>query len=311
MKSTARACLLALSIVALPALAEDPRGSAGVYVEADNDDGFGIAADLTLYATEQTSWYAAASYADVSSSVAAVTTRGFETGLYHDFGAVGLELGLGAWSDPGLADARHLKVSLDWHGEIWSVALLGQLRKSDFDPFQASGTVTLPDGRQVTLSATADCKTDDIGLGLRLAFASGAWDGYVRGMSYDYDETRCQFSSPGLDALARTRREVFRQFAPLITGQLSAYAAARVGAENTLLKDSFSAGAGYTPGRAGFGIDYDHRREFFGGQASDTLSGRATYALNDAVEASLTVGATKGDVYDTIVFAGIGLRTRF
>ncbi len=311
MQPTVRACLLALSIVALPALAADPRGSAGVYVEADNDDGFGVAADLTVHATERTSWYATASHADVSSGLAAASRRGLETGLYHDFGDIGLDAALGAWSNPGLVDARHLRVSLDWHGPVWSVALLGQRRRSEFDPFQASGTVTLRDGRQVTLLATADCETDDTGLGLRLAFTTGAWDGYVRGMSYEYDETACRFSSPGLETLARARPEIFRQFAPFITAQLSAYAATRVGVENTLLKDSFSVGAGYMPGRIGFGLDYDHHREFFGGLSSDTLSARATFVLTDTLDLSLALGATGGDSFDTVVFAGIGLRTQF
>lgn len=311
MPPTARLCMVAWLAMALPAQAADRRGAAGLYVEADDGDGLGVAADLTLHATARTSWHAAVSHGDVSSGRLAVTHRALELGAYHDFGAVGLDVALGAWSDPDLANARHLRVALDWHGETWSVALLGQLRNSDFDAFPASGTVTLPDGRQVTLSATADCETRDTGLGLRLAFAQGAWDGYLRGMAYDYEPTRCGFSSPGLETLARTRPEVFRQFAPRIIAQLSAYATTRVGVENAFLKDSISVGASYTPGRAGIGLAYDRHREFFGGFGSDTLSGRATYALSDAVEASLTLGATRGDTYDTIAFAGIGLRRKF
>ena len=311
MNSISCAGLLALSMAAIPALAEEPRSSAGIYAEVDNEDGFGIAGDLTLHATERTSWHAAASYVDSSSQLAAVDTRGFDTSIYHDFGAFGLEIGLGIWSSPDLLEARHAEASLDWHGEVWTLAVLTQLRRSDFAPFQASGTVTLRDGRQVTVSATADCSSDDMGVGFGLAFASGAWDGYLRGMSYDYDETRCQFSSPGLEALARTRREAFRQFAPLITERLSAYAAVRIGVENTLLKDSWSASVGYRPGRTGFSLDYAHYREFFGGLGSDALSGRVTFALTDSVDGSLTLGAMEGDAFDTIVFGGVGLRTKF
>lgn len=311
MHASTRAWLLALSVFALPALAAEPRGAAGIYAEVDNEDGFGLAADLTLYASSRTSWYAAASYADASSSLAVVSTRGFETSVYHDFGAFGLEVGLGLWSDPDLLDARHVEASLDWHGDVWSVALYGQLRQSDFDPFQAAGTVTLRDGRQVTVSATANCDSSDVGLGLGLSFASGPWDGYLRGMSFDHDDVQCGFSSPGLEVLARTRPDAFRQFAPLLAARLSAYAAARIGVEGTLLKDSLSAGFGYRPGRAGFGVDYAHYREYFGGLSADTLSGRVTFALTDAVDASLTIGATEGDAFDTIAFGGIGLRTRF
>lgn len=310
---TRNACvwLLLASALALPAQAADPRGSAGAYAEAGDDGGLGFIADLTLYATERTSWYASASYADTTSGRAPAAARGLETGIYHDFGDFGLDIGLGTWSDPGLARARHAEASLDWHGRVWSVALLGHLRRTDFDAFQASGTVTLRDGRQVVLSATADCASDDTGLGLRIAFARGAWDGYARGMSYDYDATRCQFSSPGLQALARTRPDVFSQFAPRITAMLSAFAATRVGAENALLKDSLSVGIAYKPGRVGFGADFSHHRELFAGLGSDTLSGRVSLALSDTVEASLTVGATDGDAFDTVAFAGVGLRTRF
>ncbi len=93
--------------------------------------------------------------------------------------------------------------------------------------------------------------------------------------------------------------------------RLSAYAAARIGVDSTFLKDSLSAGFGYRPGRAGFGVDYAHYREYFGGFSADTLSGRVTFALTDAVDASLTIGATEGDAFDTIAFGGIGLQTRF
>lgn len=311
MNLTARPGLIALTLLALPATAAEGGGTLGAYVEADENDGLGIAADLTVHATDRTSWYLLASYADVSSGPEAIGTRSLETGAWHDFGRLGLDVGFGIWGDPGLADARYLKASLDWHGEVWSVALLTQLRRTDFDPFQARGTVTLRDGRQVTVSARADCDTGDTGIGLRLAFASGSWDGYVRGMSHDYDATRCRFSSPGLDALARTRREVFRQFAPLVTAQLSSYATIRVGSENSLLKDSISLGAGYTPGRAGVGLDYSHHRDFFGGRGSDTLSGRVTFVVSSAMDLSFTLGATGRDAFDTVVFAGIGVRAKF
>lgn len=311
MNSIAYAGVLALCVAAPAALAADPRGNAGIYAEVDNEDGFGIAADLTLYATERTSWRAAASYVDSPPGLAGVDTRGFDAGAYHDFGSFGLDIGLGIWRSPDLVDARHVEAALDWHGDVWTLALIGRARRSDFDPFQASGTVTLRDGRQVTVSGVANCDTDDTGLGLGLSFAGGAWNGYLRGMSFDYDETHCRFSSPGLELLARTRPEAFRQFAPRITAQLSAYAAARIGAENTLLKDSLAAGLGYRFGRVGVGIDYAHYREFFGGLDSDALSGRVTFALTDTLEGSLALGATEGDAFDTIVFGGIGLRARF
>ncbi len=311
MPRLAGAALIALTLAGASAWAAEPRGSAGLSVEADSEDGFAIAADLTLHATARTSWYALASYSDLSSSLAPVSTRGFETGLYHDFGRFGIDASLGTWRDPDLLHARHLRVAVDWHGEVWTLSAIGQLRQSDFEPFQASGTITLPDGRQVIVSARADCESGDVGLGLRLAFFHGAWDGYLGGMSYDYDATDCRFSSPGLESLARTRPEIFRQLAPIITARLGAYATTRIGFENALLKDSFSAGIGYRPARVGYGLDYSRQTELFRGLRSDTLAARASFDLTESLEATLTAGMTDSDTFDTITFGGVGIRRRF
>lgn len=307
------ACLVS-SLLVTPAQAESAvptRWQLDALLEADQEGGAAALAAASYGAGERTTLSFQVTYADTASNLSGLSTQGIEAGLYHDLGAVGFELRVGRWQDEDLLQAGELNVAVDWHNDNWSVALLGEFRQSDFEPFPVAGIVTLRDGTQLLVSGSADCDLDDTGVGARVSSSGDRWSGYVTGMTFDYDTADCRFSSPGLDRLQRANPEMFRQFAGRITAPLAVSAQTHIGAENAFLDSSVGAGIEYRAAARSYALDYLHSREQFEGLVSDTLSATVTFMLSATTDLGLTTGVSDGDLLDTLWFAGIGMSARF
>ncbi len=290
-----------------------PDWSVGLYAEADGEGGLGLAGNVSWYASERTEWFLAANYADSSDTLSGLSTRGVEIGGHHDFGPVGFELSYLGWQDPDVVTANALNAAFEVYAGSWIVSVLGQTRRSDFDAFTARTLVTLQNGQQIPISATANCTLDNTGLGLGLAFTGVEWGGYLRGMDYQYSSTSCAFDSPALERLEQTRPAIFRQFAPRATSQLSLSAVSRIGAENSLLENSWGTGVRYgeAASRNSWSLDYLYQKDYFAGLVGNTLSGTAGREVNSGLTAYLTIGVTDSDSVDTVWFGGLGVQASF
>ena len=184
--------VVAVSLVASARADETPAApdwSVGLYTEADGEGGVGLAGNVSWYASERTEWFLAANYPDASDTLSGLSTRGLELGGRHDFGPVGFELSYVGWQDPDVVSADALNAAFDVYAGAWTVSVLGQTRQSDFETFTARALVTLRNGQQIPVVATANCSLDNTGLGLGLTFNGAEWGGYLRGMDYQYSAT--------------------------------------------------------------------------------------------------------------------------
>jgi hypothetical protein len=306
------ALLLMACALRPPALAagpgDSPDWSVGLYSEADGEGGLGLAADVTWFATERTQWFLGANYADSGVTLSGLSTRGFELGGRHDFGPVGMAVWYRGWEDPDIIDVAELNGAFELYAGNWTFSLLGAARQSDFEPFDTSTVVTLRNGQQIPITATATCDLDNTGIGLGIDFAEERWSAYVQGMEYSYSDASCGFSSPALELLERTRPAIFRQFASRVTDPLSLSAVTRIGADNALLDTSFSTGVRYDVNRMGYGIDYQYQEEHFDGLEGSTVSGTVSRKMRPKLDIYVTAGMTDGDSVDALWFAGLGVR---
>lgn len=288
-----------------------PSWGVGLYAEGDSEGGIGGLADVTWFVGERSQLYLAANYADTTRNLSGLSTRGYSFGGVHDFGAIGVDVWYDAWTDTDVVTARSVNGAVDVGLGDWTVALTGQVRRSDFEPFAADAEVTLRTGQQVTVTAAADCDLDNTGLGLRVGYATGRWHGHARGMAYSYAETECRFSSPTLDYLRRTRPVVFQQFARQVTTPLSTSAMTWIGAENALLDRSWGGGIAYDSGRLEYAVDYLGLEEHFDGLRSDSLSGSLSIKVGKSLEVLVTAGYSEGESLDPAWLGGLGLRAEF
>lgn len=290
-----------------------PDWSLGLYAEADGEGGVGLAGNVSWYASERTEWFLAANYADASDTLSGLSPRGLELGGRHDFGPLGFELSYLGWQDPDVVTADALNAAFDVSAGAWTVSVLGQTRQSDFETFTARGLVTLRNGQQIPVAATANCSLANTGLGLGLTFNGAEWGGYLRGMDYQYSATSCAFDSPALERLEQTRPAIFRQFASRVTSQLSLSAVSRIGAENALLDNYWGTGVRYgaADSRFSWAVDYLYQKEYFAGLVGNALSGTASREMNPGLTAYLTLGVTDSDSLDTVWFGGLGLQASF
>ena len=300
-----------LALFSAAAWADDPSASVGLQVEVDGEDGRAVAGDLTWFAGPATQVFASASFADTGNALAGLSTRGFSIGAGHDFGRIALDGWYEQWQDSDVVTARSFNAALHVEAGAVAVSLLGQLRDSEFEPFDASATVTLRTGQTVTVNAVADCTLDNSGLGLGFAWRGERLEAYARAMWFDYDDVGCSFDSPALELLRRNRPAIFAQFAPRVTAPLAVNATTRIGAENALLEYSAGAGVGWDTGARRYGLDYLHQRDYFTALEAGTLSASVAFRVDAGLELTVEGGATDGDALSSVWFAGLGLRKLF
>jgi hypothetical protein len=249
-----------------------------------------------------------------SDTLETLTTTRYDVTFRHRFGedaGPALRLGAGGWQDPDTATARYLDAGVEFGGPALRVALNGGWRRSEFEPFPVGGNVTLPSGRTLTLSGTANCTLKNLDYGLGLTHASDAVTVYVQGTKYDYDDTSCTFSSRGLDLLARSQRALFRQFAAAITLRVARGAATATNQQTTFLDYGVAAGVSWRRGANEFGLDLDHVREEFEQSNTSTATVRWARAFDSGVDLTVYAGAADSDAFGTLPFVGVSVARTF
>jgi len=296
---------LLLSLHAIPAHAQGWFAQAGA--ELDDADGYVISGALGGSVSTNTSWDLAASRSDTSTDIADLLRTAFGASLHHDFGNVGVRLGLRGWTDEDLVQTQSTAVAVDLHNESWSFALRTEFRHSDFDPLDINRTIVRGDGSTLTITGSADCDVDDTAIGARLSFSSAEWYFDVSGMSYDYDDFGCDLNVAPLDVLRRATRDEFIQLADRATDLLSLGAGRRLLAETSLLDSHLGTRLRYTRGLHTYSVSYDRVEDIFFGRAATTLTGGIAFLLESGNEIEVYTGVTDSDSYANVVFLGISL----
>lgn len=306
-KAVAAAALSA----ALAASPLNPARADGLFVSAgtelDDESGYLIYAAVGGDFAEHTSWDLGAGHADTSRDFTSLTTTSYDFGIRHDFGTVALRFGIGGWEDSDLVATERFAAALDFHGEGWSFALQSEFRDSAFEPFTMDRTITRRDGTTVTVTGSADCDVEDLGLGARLSLSNDSWAWTLGGMSYDYDDPECAFSAPALDFLRRATRDEFVQFADRLTAALAYAAGTNLIAENSFLDSRLGTSLTHSTAIRTYSVYFDHLEEAFFGLASDTLSGGMTFPVGEAYELELYVGVTESDAFSSVAFLGFSM----
>lgn len=304
-RRAALAAAVCLILGASPASAQTWFGQMGA--EADDADGYVFSGALGGSFSESTSWDLSALRSATTANLVDLSRNALGASIYHDFGPVGLRVGLGGWNDDGLLQADSATGSLDFQGERWTFAIRTELRFSDFDPVQIDRTIVRRDGSPLTIAARADCSVDDTGLGARLSFSSAEWYFDVGAMAYDYDDFACDFDVAALDVLRNATRDEFVQLADRATDLLSLGAGRRLLAETSLLDSHVGATLSNTRGLRTYRISYDRVEDIFFGRTATTLTGGLAFLLESGNEVEVYTGFTDSDAYENVVFLGVSV----
>jgi len=290
---------------AATAAAQD--GIATLGAELDDASGYLLFGALGGSWSNATTWDLTASIADTTTTLTAYRTTAFAGSLYHDFGAVGVRIGLGGWRDEALARVTRLNGSLDWHDAGWTVAVEGQLRQTDFDPLAVDRVIERRDGTTVTLTGTAVCAVDDVGLGARLGYAGMSWSFSISGMRYDYDNFGCGFDIQVDGALRDATRTEFVQIADRVTDVLAIGAARRLLWETSFLDNRIGLSVRRQLPTRAYSLYVDRIEDAFLRRTANTVSAGVAFPFRSSNELEVYAGVTDPGIGDAIAFLGLML----
>jgi len=296
---------LLLSLGSSSALAQGWFGR--MAAEVDDADGYILSGTLGGSFSERTSWDVSASRSDTSTDLADLLRTAYRANLGHDFGSVGIRVGLDGWNDDNLVQTQAATAAVDLHNDNWSFAVRTEFRHSDFDPLDINRTITRRDGSPLTITGRADCEVDDTGLGARLSYSNADWYFDVSGMEYDYDDFGCDFSIAALDVLRTATRDEFVQLADRATDLLSLGTGRRLLAETSLLDSHVGTRLSYTRGLHTYRVSYDRVEDIFFGRTATTLTGGVAFLLRSGNELEVYTGVTDSDAYSNVVFLGVAV----
>ena len=306
--------------------ADDTRWALDLKTEVDQDSGRSFEGKGAYSLTPDTQASLDAVSVNAGTNLAGLISYGLSLGLTHDFDPYSVAATATRWQDNDLVTAKELTGGFDFNHDAWTIGLIGEARRSDFDAFNANAKVTLPDGTVLTVRARSKCSMDNVGYGLHGEYTGDVWGFSGNYMSYRYSDTRCKFDSAGLAALERARRHQFRQLAADLTNRLKRKVTTRIGSQNALLDSSYGAGASWRHNDLVLALDYTRQKEFFGDTVADTLALTATADFGHGTGVDVTLGATRSPTLPaiasstgaagtpaggTVAYLGLGLRAKF
>ena len=304
------ALVLAGASVAARADSSDDAWLLTVGTELDDEDGYRV--DLGLaWAPSAATWVNAyAGTADTSTDFNDFTSRMASVGVDHAFEHVGFTVDVRWWGDSELFESTAVAGAVYFKQEAWRVALRGELRESDFEPFDFNVTIPIR-GTLVPVSGSAECGLDNSGYGASLSHTGKSWSALVAGTQYDYSSTDCALTAlnvpPQVGDLPPITREFFRRIANRVLARGAELLGSALTRENGFLDYSLWGSLAYRSGLKSFALDYFHDREEFDGLLADTLIGSVTFPVSNRLDLELRVGATDSDLSGTIAFAGVTL----
>jgi hypothetical protein len=307
-----RVLALLLLLLSATANAEDSESlwllTAGA--ELDDEDGYRFDLGATWAPSRSTSVNAYAGSADTSADFNDFTSRIASLGVDHSFGHIGLSLDARWWGDSELFDSTAIAGTLYFTPERWRLALRGELRESDFDPFSFDVDIPIR-GVLVPVSGSAECGLDNSGYGASVSYTGKSWSVAAAGTQYEYSSTDCALTSlsipPQVGNLPPISREIFRRIAKAVLTRGAQLLGSALTRENGFLDYSLWGSLAYRSGLNSFGLDYYHDREEFEGLVADTLIGSVTFPVSNRLDLELRLGATDSELSGTVAFAGLTL----
>jgi hypothetical protein len=306
--------------------ADETRWGLDLKTEVDQDSGRSFYGKGAYSLTPDTRVSLDATSVNAGTNLAGLVSNGLSLGLTHDFDPWSVDLGVGRWQDNGLVTAKELTGGVDFNHDAWTVGLIGEARRSDFDAFNANASVTLPNGTVLAVKARPTCSLDNAGFGLHGDYAGEVWGFSAIYTGYRYADTRCKFDSAGLAALERARKAQFLQLAADLANRLERKVTTRIGSQNALLESSYGAGASWRHDDLVLALDYTRQKDFFAGLAADTLALTATADFGHGTGVDVTLGATRSpslpaiaavtgapgtSAGGTVAYLGLALRAKF
>ena len=304
----------------------DTRWALDLKSEVDQDSGRSFEGKVGYSLTPDTQVSLDAISVNAGTNLSGLVSNGVTLGLVHDFDPYSVNLNAGRWQDNGLVTAKELSGGLDFNHDAWTVGVIGEGRRSDFDAFNANANVTLRNGTKLVVRARSKCSLDNVGFGLHGEYGGEVWGFSGNYTSYHYADTRCKFNSAGLAALERAKRSEFRQLAAELTNRLQRKVTSRIGSQNSLLDSSYGAGASWRHDDLVLALDYTRQKDFFGGTTADTLALTATADFGHGTGVDATLGATRSPTLPaiatvtgaagtptggTVAYLGLALRAKF
>lgn len=278
--------------------------------ELDDENGYRFDAGATWAPTESTTVTALASTADTSADFNDFAWRAASLGLDHSFGQVGVSLDVRWWGDKELFESTAYGAGVDFERAGWRVALRGEMRESDFEPFRFDTFIPIR-GTLVPVSGGAECGIDNSGYGASVSHAGKAWSVRLAGTQYDYSSTDCVLTGvslpPQVADLQPISRQIFRRVASTVLERGATLLGSALTRENGFLDYSLWGAVAFRSGPQTFGLDYYHDREEFEGWIADTLIGSVTFPVSNRLDLELRLGATDSELTGTVAFAGLTL----
>lgn len=277
---------------ALAASATDDAGagrfSATVAGFVDDADGTSLDLDLGWQPAEWLDLNAGFGNAESSSDLADLSGDSVRAGIDVHGRALGARLDWRNWRDDGQFESDTLGAELYWNAGGWSVGLLLEQRD-----FTVDYTVTLLNrvvARSVDFEGT--------GIGAQATWSGERWNGYLRGVGYDYDDT--------LDrVLAAAQSPNLARF-PRIQALVGSLLTRSAGA----IDHDFGAGIERSFQRSGLRLDFAMTRDAISGADSRSISVGWRYALSPRFDLDATLGQSDSDDLDGVGFAGLALTFR-
>jgi len=278
--------------------------------DLDQEDGYRVDLGATWLPTETTSVTLLAGASDSSADLNKSYSRAASLGLDHSFGPVGLSVDVRWWGDPDLFESTTFASSLYFRSAGWRLALRGELRESDFEPFSFATQIPIR-GTLVPISGSAECGLDNSAYGASVSHTGKAWSVLLSGMQYEYSSTDCALTAvnlpPQAGQLPPISREIFRRIANAVLTGGARLLGSQLTRENGFLDYSLWGSLAYRSGMHTYGLDYFHDREEFEGFEADTLIASVTFPTSDRVDLELRLGATDSDLEGTVGFIGLTL----
>ncbi len=202
--------------------------------------------------------------------------------------SVGARLAYSQWDESGEFESRTTAGTLFWHGGGWQVGALYEDRRLQFDY-----VVALP-LRSVALSQ----EIAGDGYGLDVSYYGERWGGYLRAVSYRYDESLDRL----IAASQRPDLERFRRIAALVSSLLTRAAGA--------LDRDLQVGVDRSFGRSGLRVDATLYTDAIDRADSRGLSASYRYALSPRTMLEGTLGVTDTEGLGSLGFGGLTFSLR-
>lgn len=287
--------LLATSVLSLPpAQAADPApsgsGSFTATVAGFVDDADGTSLDLDL-GWQPTAWLglnAGFGNAESSSDLADLSGDSLRAGIDVHGRALGARLDWRKWQDDGQFESDTLGGELYWSGGGWSVGLLLEQRD-----FTVDYTVTI-----LNRTVERSVSFDGVGVGAQATWSGERWNGYLRGVSYDYDDTLDRV----LAAAQQPNLARFPRIQALVGSLLTRSASAIDHDVGVGIERAFQ--------RSGLRLDVALSRDAISGADSRSVSVGWRYALSPRFDLDATIGQSDSDDLDGVGYAGLALTFR-